>query len=303
MSPDTTTPVLILGPMLRFISDTEATIWLEADRACRVEVLGHGARTFQVHGRHYAIVAITELEPATSIEYEVLLDGVCCWPETGTPWPPSRVRTLPRSGPVDLVFGSCRVSRPHRPPYTLSPDHHELGTGVDTLYALAVRMRDQDPERCPSMLLLLGDQVYADEIPPETAAFIRSRRDITTPPRLEVADFEEYAELHREAWADPPLRWLLSTLPTAMIFDDHDVHDDWNTSAAWVTKMHAEAWWTSESADRYRDTRFAGKARIVDPVGGFPATRRSVCQGAFFRRERLDGLGGGPCAESSRRRA
>ncbi len=244
MNRDTTTPVLILGPMLRYISDTEATIWLETDRACQVDVLGYGARTFQVHGRHYAIVAITELEPASSIEYEVLLDGARCWPETGTAWPPSRIRTLPRTGPVDLVFGSCRVARPHRPPYTLSPDHHKLGTGVDTLYALAMRMRDQDPERWPDMLLLLGDQVYADEIPPDTAAFIRSRRDINTPPGLEVADFEEYAELHREAWADPPLRWLLSTLPTAMIFDDHDVHDDWNTSAAWVTKMHGEAWWT-----------------------------------------------------------
>jgi hypothetical protein len=28
-----------------------------------------------------------------------------------------------------------------------------------------------------------------------------------------------------------------------MIFDDHDVHDDWNTSEAWVKKMRAKPWW------------------------------------------------------------
>ena len=28
-----------------------------------------------------------------------------------------------------------------------------------------------------------------------------------------------------------------------MIFDDHDVHDDWNTSAAWVEEMRKTDWW------------------------------------------------------------
>jgi hypothetical protein len=28
-----------------------------------------------------------------------------------------------------------------------------------------------------------------------------------------------------------------------MIFDDHDVHDDWNTSAAWREQMQATDWW------------------------------------------------------------
>jgi hypothetical protein len=28
-----------------------------------------------------------------------------------------------------------------------------------------------------------------------------------------------------------------------MIFDDHDVHDDWNTSRAWRTQLQATGWW------------------------------------------------------------
>jgi hypothetical protein len=58
-----------------------------------------------------------------------------------------------------------------------------------------------------------------------------------------VADFEEYTRLYRDAWGHPTMRWLLSTIPSAMIFDDHDVHDDWNTSKAWVEMMRDEPWW------------------------------------------------------------
>jgi len=42
----------------------------------------------------------------------------------------------------------------------------------------------------------------------------------------QAADFMEYCSLYREAWSEPSVRWLLSVIPTAMIFDDHDVHDD-----------------------------------------------------------------------------
>ena len=44
-------------------------------------------------------------------------------------------------------------------------------------------------------------------------------------------------ELYIASWGEPVIRWLLSTVPSAMIFDDHDVHDDWNTSIEWVTEM------------------------------------------------------------------
>ncbi|MDQ3286067.1 MAG: alkaline phosphatase family protein, partial [Actinomycetota bacterium] len=62
-------------------------------------------------------------------------------------------------------------------------------------------------------------------------------------PGEQVADFQEYTHLYYDAWGDPMLRWLLSTVPVAMIFDDHDVHDDWNASEAWVKKMREKPWW------------------------------------------------------------
>ncbi len=47
------------------------------------------------------------------------------------------------------------------------------------------------------------------------------------------------------------MRWVLSMLPTAMIFDDHDVHDDWNTSAAWRRDYQAKPWWRARITGAY----------------------------------------------------
>jgi hypothetical protein len=140
------------------------------------------------------------------------------------------------------------VAAPHEHPYVLERREHRHGHGVDALQALALQMRDQPPEHWPSLLLMLGDQVYADAASPQTRAFIRSRRSPSEPPGEEVADFEEYTRLYREAWSEPAIRWLLSTVPSAMIFDDHEVIDDWNTSAAWKREIQAQPWWNGRIA-------------------------------------------------------
>ena len=51
-------------------------------------------------------------------------------------------------------------------------------------------------DQWPNALVMLGDQVYADETSPATQQRIRERRDITTGSREQVADFEEYTWLY-----------------------------------------------------------------------------------------------------------
>src|SRR5829696_7935771 len=190
-------PKLVLGPLLRYVGATQATVWVETDAAAEVEVLvapdGEAARpdgpvrgrapTFAVQGHHYALVLVEGLEPKRVYEYRVTLDGRQVWPETpsGPGFPPSTIRTLQGDHPLRIAFGSCRVSAPHRPPWTLPPSvDRRRGKGADALYALALRMRDADPGTWPDLLLLL---------------------------------------------------------------DDHDISDDWNTSAAWVEHMRSMPWW------------------------------------------------------------
>ena len=235
-------PSLVLGPLLRYVGRTQATLWVETDRACDVDVLGHVARTFEVRGHHYALVALRDLPEGAVIEYEVRLDGEAVWPPPDGGHPASTIHTREGEDAARLVFGSCRVGAPQREPYTLPPDEHEHGFGVDALWAYSRRLQ-AGIEPWPDALLLCGDQVYADEVSPETAEFIRSRRDTSEPPGEEVADFEEYTRLYREAWTDPDIRWLLSTVPSLMIFDDHDVIDDWNISWQWLEDARAKPWW------------------------------------------------------------
>jgi hypothetical protein len=236
-------PTLILGPLLRYVGADEAVFWVETDAPCEVEVLGARERTFCVEGHHYGLVRAGGLEPGSWHPYEVRLDGELRWPEPDSPFPPSRFRTYPKDGPLEIVFGSCRVTAPHDPPYALSKDQDPRGREVDSLRALAHRMAGHPPERWPDVLLLLGDQVYADEVSPPTSAYIEQRRDPREEPGDRVVDYEEYARLYRDAWGEPTIRWLFSVLSTAMIFDDHDVHDDWNTSQAWLDEMRQKEWW------------------------------------------------------------
>jgi hypothetical protein len=235
-------PSLVLGPLLRYVGETEAIVWVETDSSCEVEVLGSRERTFCVCGHHYALVCCGGLESGAWHEYEVMLDGERVWPRADG-WPPSTFRTYPKDTPLRIMFGSCRVEAPHDPPYTLKKDQDPRGREIDALHTLALRMREEPREDWPDVLLLLGDQVYADEVSPATRAFIESRRDVSKAPGERVLDFEDYTRLYHESWSDPAIRWLFSTVSTAMIFDDHDVHDDWNISEAWLKEARSHHWW------------------------------------------------------------
>src|SRR3990170_977676 len=245
------TAELVLGPLLRYTGAHDATVWVETDGPCEVGVTANGsshrARTFCVEDHHYALVKITGLEPGSSYEYSVALDEEEVWPREDDPFPPPIIRTIKPDGKLTLAFGSCRVSVPHEPPYTKKRGTFGRGRGGgferDALYALALRMRREPEETWPEALLLLGDQIYADEVSAGPRDFIRPRRGPDEPPGEQVKDFEEYTRLYWDAWKDPAIRWLLSTVPSTMIFDDHDVNDDWNTSETWVLQMRDKPWW------------------------------------------------------------
>ncbi|MFD8735406.1 alkaline phosphatase D family protein [Streptomyces sp. NPDC059618] len=232
---------LRLGPLLRYVDGSAATFWVEASRPCTAEVrCADGARgtarTFQIAGHHYALVPVSGLTPGTVTPYEIRLDGTAVWPLPGSPFPPSVVRTPGADdSAVRVTFGSCRWASP--------PADRKDPVGPDALDTLAARIAAAPDGERPDVLLLLGDQVYADEVSQATRAWIAARRGLADPPGRQVADYEEYTRLYYESWLDPEIRWLLSTVPSCMIFDDHDIVDDWNTSAAWLTEIRATPWW------------------------------------------------------------
>ena len=68
-----------------------ATVWVETDGPCEVEVLDSRDRTFSIEGHHYALVVVEGLEPGVPQPYEVLLNGRRAWPLVDSD-PPSVLR-------------------------------------------------------------------------------------------------------------------------------------------------------------------------------------------------------------------
>ena len=235
-----TDDLLLLGPVLRCVDETSAAVWLELTEPGDVTVLAGDrtwtAPTFTAHGHHYALVEVDDLPPGSSLDYSVSFRGTSVWPPADSPYPPSRITTLDLNRDQLIMFGSCRTSVPH--------DRQGNAThGVDALRAFALRLAGQPDVDRPDLVLFLGDQVYADETSDAMQEFIAARRSIDEPPGVELKDYEEYCHLYRLAWTDEANRWLMSTLPSLMIFDDHDIRDDWNTSATWRAQMEATPWW------------------------------------------------------------
>jgi len=230
----------VLGPLLRYVDETSASVWVETRGGARVVVRADdrswAARTFAVHGHHYALVEVDGLEPGSVTPYSVEVDDAVVWPPPGSEYPPSVLATWRPGKPLRMAYGSCRTSVSH-------DAEGNTTHGIDALRAYALRMATADPVGWPDLVLFLGDQVYADETTPQMREFIESRRDIEEPPWEELKDYEEYAHLYRLAWTDEANRWLLSTLPSAMIFDDHDIRDDWNTSWSWKREIEQTPWW------------------------------------------------------------
>jgi hypothetical protein len=239
------TAQLLIGPLLRRVVGTRATVWVETTEPATVRVEAEGgaagsAPTFTAYGHHYAIVVVEDLVPGAANRYTLFLDDRPVWPPPNDPYPPPAIHTRPRDDaghPVSLIFGSCREATPHATARKLPPD------ALDA-FARRLMTAPDDPELRPDLIVLLGDQVYADKPTAKVKRFLKRNRAVGHHhPENEVVTFDEYTELYLESWRDPEVRWLFATVPVSMIFDDHEIIDDWNTSAAWRAEVSREPWW------------------------------------------------------------
>ncbi len=245
---------LRVGPLVRAVSSESVAIWCEWVDACEVElqvmpardaqeqeakqhILSTRSRSVNVGGRHYTLLRLSGLQAATWYTYTVasVTDPVS---ESVTEQSTKRVgkdqsliqcfRTLDlpgESSPLRLAYGSCRnLSSP----------------GPDALSAFGSWLHDTFDERellWPRLLLLIGDQIYADERMKwrkKIAARLPGKpSENSLPPGAHT--FEEFASLYQDAWTeDAGVRQVLAALPTWMIFDDHEIINNWNIASLWL---------------------------------------------------------------------
>ncbi len=103
---------------------------------------------------------------------------------------------------IDFALASCRY-----------PSMMIDRTQGDAMFGRLRHLLDAPNDAPPSLLLLVGDQIYADA----TAGLFdpKSRR-------------ERFYDAYHEAWTAPHAREVLRRLPTYMTMDDHEAGDDWH---------------------------------------------------------------------------
>jgi phosphodiesterase/alkaline phosphatase D-like protein len=256
---------IVCGPFVRYVSHNSAVIWIEMNRACEVTVIISrlrrperriNAKTFRVGLRFYAMVPIERLLSSTWYEYQIdaqTTDSAITtvWPirSPSGPLPYSTFQTFPVGQGTNLriAYLSCRAVQTEK-------EDKEIRkiTQADALKVYALRIiadYHHRQLRWPHILVMMGDQIYTDDLSPYMRELISdSHKAQGLPDEISevVSTFEEHAMLYNESWSDEDVRWLLSCIPSLMIFDDHEVIDDWNTSKEWLKKKQSTNWWFSK---------------------------------------------------------
>ena len=183
---------LVLGPMLRYVDETSASIWVETRADCLVTVHAEGRSgrpaRFAVHGHHYALVEVDGLQPGRVTPYSLEIDGVAVWPDPDSGYPPSVIATRTPGRRPRMAYGSCRTSVPH--------DRQATGPTAST--RCAPTHSRWPPAARPGRICCLPRRPGVRRLDQRAdAGFIRSRRDIhEEPPGEELKDYEEYAHLY-----------------------------------------------------------------------------------------------------------
>ncbi|HEY6817694.1 MAG TPA: alkaline phosphatase D family protein [Croceibacterium sp.] len=108
--------------------------------------------------------------------------------------------------------------------------------GIDDKNALWTRMARQHREIGFNLLMMGGDQVYADAMWSQLPTMrswaelnFRAGNEAPATPEM-IRDLERfYFDLYTSRWAQEEVRQLLASVPTVMMWDDHDLIDGWGS--------------------------------------------------------------------------
>ncbi len=232
-------PHIHIGPLVRAMSTNTVVLWAELSEPCTLQVnvtpphssglavdkgISVLTTTIQVGGHYYIAPQIRGLQPSTWYTYSFTTtsDNKELTTQSGiTPLQCFRTFDVPGTDtPHDLrvAYGSCRKAE-QDPADAL----HAFGLWLKQHYA-------QREDIWPHLLLLIGDQIYADE---PSAEIVHSYPHLCKGAQT----FEDFCIFYTHAWThDPAVQQALAVIPTFMIFDDHEICNNWNVDSLWRDK-------------------------------------------------------------------
>jgi phosphodiesterase/alkaline phosphatase D-like protein len=237
--------IVRVGPLIRAVSSTSAVIWIETFAPCTVivqaqaqtnndeiasthvpQTITASAPTTIVGGRFFAIIRLQALQPATWYTYTLSFPSIA-QPATNIQdismlqcfrtFAPEEVNQDNKQE-LRIMYGSCRKwGTPETDVFAA------LGSWLTEHY-------EQRDQLWPHLLLLIGDQIYADDSSDDL---------IQQYPQLHdgARTFEDFSLMYEHAWTqESGVQQALAVLPTYMIFDDHEITNNWNSEPLWRIK-------------------------------------------------------------------
>ena len=203
------------------VTDREVRVWLRdpsGERRTAVAEIGGKA------------VAEAELRPEPEHDWidaaDLVLDRPCPDAEVvvRVAGMTRRGRLAPAPGePTAFSFGFSSCNQP----FEDAPDGTLAVHPVARIYPAVARQLDHRQAR---FMMLLGDQIYSDGVK-EIKLREESRR--REPPPSEQELLSKYRSLYRGYFNEGGFRTLLESQPTLMVWDDHDISDNWGSYLDW----------------------------------------------------------------------
>eukprot|EP00455_Lapot_gusevi_P056160 TRINITY_DN925_c0_g3_i1.p1 TRINITY_DN925_c0_g3~~TRINITY_DN925_c0_g3_i1.p1 ORF type:complete len:481 (+),score=104.80 TRINITY_DN925_c0_g3_i1:22-1443(+) len=225
---------ILLGPVIGKTTSTSTRVLIEVNCDCQVTCVLTNPQTQQEHRVSSQLradwpfaFAIDDLQPQTA--YKVHFEGVWNGEERH-----GLVRTMSAQPQQLRVVAAACDKMGRRGPVDL----------MSKLYTNLVQPGLVD------LIIRHGDQVYAD---PAFDQGVRILRDPTIPEHeKDHRILMCYKEIYRATWNVPSCQTLLANAPHLMLWDDHEVRNDWGTmaqdtnpaSADWRIALQArKAYW------------------------------------------------------------
>lgn len=204
---------ITVGPVIGKVTDTTARILIEVDDDVQVTCIATDTNKNVVTQANNStknrpfIFKLHGLMPET--EYEITFKGVASTDLKG------RVRTFATNlNKLNIAAVSCN--------FFARRDKTDLWANLKDVY---LDKREVD------LVLHVGDQIYGDSTFARALGIIESNE-----PKSKKAQDEQilegYRRLYRVWWNDPSTRYVLANVSNLMIWDDHEIRDDWGSREA-----------------------------------------------------------------------
>lgn len=193
------------GPRAGAVTESTAKIWVRGCSAADVNVqykapgetswgqIDSAATKTDLGKDGTAIVELTGLQPNTAYTFRVAVDGQAEDSLSGS------FQTMPSAdqpGVMSFVFGA-----------DIRPE------GSRAVFSTLLQQK-------PAFAIFYGDQIYVDpQLPPEE-------------PHFDVHGKQDYEAVYRNAWAEPAFAKFIANTSTFLMWDDHEILNDWDKQDA-----------------------------------------------------------------------